>query len=431
MKEQLTQFQIILLSVFGFFIVLGVLFFALYNSGSRQDLPPLTLWGTYPSQMMEDFLSDPIFDGQPITYTYIEKDEATLDQEFTEALAEGVAPDLLILPQSLLEKEKSRLILFDLETLPERTFRDTYVEGAELFWGGSGAYGIPFSVDPLVMYWNRTLFTNAGIAEPPKTWDQFFSLVSKLTEYDVGGNIRKSAVALGSFQNITNSKEILATLFLQAGTPITAIRDEKLEAVLTENFSSGLPPAEAALTFYTDFSDAAKVSYAWNRALPSSGRAFVDGTLATYFGFGSELYGLRARNPNLNYDVTSLPQLKNTKVLLTYGKFAGLVIPRQAKDRLASMNGAVFLSSAAAQSAFAAVSGLPPVRRDLLTSAPKEAHLAIFYQGALISKAWRDPLPSLSSQIFKDMVEAVTSGNDDVSGAVSTANAELNDIIGK
>jgi len=431
MKERLTQFQIILLSVFGFFIIVGVLFFALFNAGQSENLPPLVLWGTYDEGVMQQFFADATFVGQPITFKYVQKDEELLDQEFTESLAEGAPPDLLILPQNLLEKEKKRLNIFPLETLPERTFKDVYIEGAELFWGGSGAYGIPFGVDPLVMYWNRTLFTNAGIPEPPKTWDQFFGLVPKLTEYDQGGNIRKSAVALGSYSNIPNAKEVLATLFLQAGTPITAYLDQNLEAVLVANYGVAIPPAEAALTFYTDFSDAAKPVYSWNRARPMANRAFVDGTLATYFGFASELLGLRERNPNLNYDVAALPQLKGATRLLTYGKFNAIVVPRLAKNVVASRNGAVLLGSKASQSAFVAASGLPPVRRDLLGVLPKEAHYTIFYKGALISKAWRDPLPGASSQIFRDMIEAVTSGNEDVSGAVSNANQELNDIIGE
>ncbi|MDO8492159.1 MAG: extracellular solute-binding protein, partial [bacterium] len=364
MKEQLTQFQIILLAIFGFFIVAGVLFFALYRGGAGQDLPPLVLWGTYPKQMMDSFLGGEVFQGQPIKFTYVEKDEATLDQEFTKALADGAGPDLLILPQNLLIKEQSRLVTIDQKTLSERNFKDIFIEGSELFLGGNGALGIPFSVDPLVMYWNRTLFTNAGLPEPPKTWDQFFALVPKLTEYDQGGNIRKSAVALGSFQNITNAKEILATLLLQAGTSIVSIVDGKLVVVLQENSGGGASPAESATAFYTGFSDAAKGNYSWNRAQPSSSRAFVDGTLATYFGFSSELPQIRQKNPNLNFDVAPLPQLKNAKTKQTYGKFTAVVIPRQAKSPPSSLNGAALLTSAPILTAFAEASGLPPVRRD-------------------------------------------------------------------
>lgn len=430
MKEPLTQFQIILLAIFGFFIIAGVMFFALYRGSNDRNLPPLVLWGTYPAQIMNEFFGSPVFQSQLIKFRYIEKNEATLDEEFTRALADGVSPDLLILPQNLLLKEQNRLLPINQESLSERDFKDTFIEGAELFWGDDGALGIPFSVDPLVMYWNRTLFTNVGLALPPETWDQFYTLVPKLSQYDQGGNIRQSAVALGSFQNISNAKEILAALFLQAGTPIVGLRDGKLEAVLKENSSTGSIPAEDTLAFYTDFSNAAKNSYSWNRALPISNRAFVDGTLATYFGFSSELLGIRAKNPNLNFDVTSLPQLKSTATKLTYGKFSAVVIPRQAKNSSSSLNGALLLGSSAVQAAFAEVSGLPPVRRDLLSSsAVRESHQTIFYEGALIAKAWADPDPILSSNIFKDMIEAVTSGNEDVPGAVSNGSEELNDII--
>ena len=98
---------------------------------------------------------------------------------------------------------------------------NTFIQQAELYLKTDGSLAVPFIVDPLVMYWNRDSFTNAGIATPPKFWDEFTGLNTKLTQKDVNSNIRKSAIAMGEFTNISHAREILGTLFLQSGNPVT------------------------------------------------------------------------------------------------------------------------------------------------------------------------------------------------------------------
>ncbi|MCD5396682.1 MAG: hypothetical protein LRZ98_00730 [Candidatus Pacebacteria bacterium] len=44
--------------------------------------------------------------------------------------------------------------------------------------------------------------------------------------------------------------------------------------------------------------------------MPNSRDVFLSGKLATYFGFSSELRGLRLKNPNLNFDIAMVPNPK-------------------------------------------------------------------------------------------------------------------------
>lgn len=37
----------------------------------------------------------------------------------------------------------------------------------------------PLTIDPLVMYWNRDILSNAGIVKPPAYWDEIYSIVKK------------------------------------------------------------------------------------------------------------------------------------------------------------------------------------------------------------------------------------------------------------
>ena len=46
--------------------------------------------------------------------------------------------------------------------------------------------------DPLVMYWNQDIFTSSGIAQPPKTWTEFLSIIPELSVTDELGTVYKS-----------------------------------------------------------------------------------------------------------------------------------------------------------------------------------------------------------------------------------------------
>jgi hypothetical protein len=58
------------------------------------------------------------------------------------------------------------------------------------------------------------------VANPPKYWDELYALTSKISTHDSSSDILQSTVAFGEWDNVTNAKEILSLLLLQAGTPI-------------------------------------------------------------------------------------------------------------------------------------------------------------------------------------------------------------------
>ncbi|MFA6242721.1 MAG: ABC transporter substrate-binding protein [Candidatus Hydrogenedentales bacterium] len=65
---------------------------------------------------------------------------------------------------------------------------------------GDGIYWLPFNVAVPVLYYNQDAFTEAGITEPPATWDAFFDEARRLTKRDASGNVERYGVA---FWNIT------------------------------------------------------------------------------------------------------------------------------------------------------------------------------------------------------------------------------------
>jgi ABC-type glycerol-3-phosphate transport system substrate-binding protein len=426
----MNTFQTIVLGAFIVFLLLGVGAFALFRGSNSNTLPTLVVWGTFPEEAMTIFSNSATLKAAGVTLQYVEKDGTTFESEFVDALASGRSPDLVILPESLLLKEENKLLPIPSASLSERDFKDTFIDGAEIFWTPQGAIGLPFAVDPLVMYWNRSMFSSKALSTPPKHWDEFFTLAPKFNEKDDAGNIKKTIVALGDTINITNFKELLSGMILQAGDPITAPDQQgNLKTVLSDTLGMSSPPAEAALRFYTEFSNPVNAAYSWNKSLPGSSDAFIGEELATYFGFASELKNIRSKNPNLDFDVTVLPQIRDSKTRLTYGKLYALVIPKQGKNTTAAVTAVLRMASSDILRELENEIGLPPVRRDLLSTPPSDPYSSVFYASAIMAKSWKDPSPEDTTAIFKEMVESIISGKDRISGALNRANSELGLLI--
>jgi len=275
------------------------------------------------------------------------------------------------------------------------------------------------------MYWNRDIFSNNLISQPPKYWDQINSLIEKITKKDSGSNILQSAIALGEFRNITNSKEIISMLLLQAGTPITSRTAEEVVSVLNGQFGRDIKPSQSAISFYTQFSNPTAGTYTWNRSLPSSLNFFLSGNLGIYIGFASELFSIQQKNSNLNFDVTYVPQIRDTNKNLVFAHMYALAIVKQSKQVSGAFTAIKALTEAGPIKAMETATNLPPVRRDLLADKPTDAFRTVFYNSALISSSWIDPDPVLSGNTFRDMIENVTSGKTRLSDALDRADKEL------
>src|SRR5262249_8437738 len=160
-----------------------------------------------------------------------------------------------------------------------RSFQDTFIQSGEAFLSDAGALGLPFTVDPLVMYWNRQLFANAGIATPPRYWDEVAADAPKLTRSGQDGTLSVSTAALGAWENVEHAKEILLTLIFQLGNRVIVPDAKSGYVSVLATSQSAVPPAASALSYYADFANPAKPSYSWNASLPDSKDAFISNSL--------------------------------------------------------------------------------------------------------------------------------------------------------
>jgi len=426
---KISKFQIIFLSAFVIFIVAGVIGFATYKgSGSTQALPQITIWGTFPKDQFDQFMAK-VNSGraQQFYIKYVQEPQASFLGDFIAALARQQGPDAILVPADMLLSLQDKLVKVPYSAYPQRTYLDTFVDEGRAYLASDGILGVPFAIDPMVMYWNRDTFNAAGIAAPPRYWDDFKGLDAKLTEKSDSGIVTKSALAMGDFTNVTNAREILGTLMLQSGNPITVANSAGI--IVSAIKPSYAPSPVQAVTFFSQAVDPASDSYSWNRSWPDSRTAFLSGKLATYLAPASEIYQLRAKNPNLAFDVAAMPQWQSGGVAATYARLYGFSITKQSQNANAAFQMIYAMTQPQYLAALSSMTYLPPVSRASIASGTTDPYMDIFEKEALISRTWLDADPTQSATLFGGMIQAVTSGQKSVSQALSDASGQYDALL--
>ena len=421
----MSKFQLILILFFGLAIGVALVIMAISKGGSSASVGNVVIWGTEDQGTFDAFVKSVYEKDETVSVTYVQKSRSAFDQSLITAIADGVAPDAILLPESSILKYQDRIYQIPFANYPLRQFKDTFIQGAEIFLGQTGVIALPLSVDPLVMYWNRDIFANAGIALPPKYWDETLLLPKVLTKKNQNGTLNQSALALGEYFNIENSKNILSGLFMQLGNPLVYKSGQgQFASSLPEN-----PSVVSALRFYTDFSNPTSPLYSWNRSMSNDKNSFVGGKLAIYFGKASELRNIRDKNPNLNFDVSYFPQLRDSDVRIVPASLEGLAVMKNSRNLAGALAVAVKLSNADSAKKWSDISLLPPLRRDLLASKPSDSFLSIFYDSALWAKGWLDPNQNSTSAIYSDLVENVTTGGKNYQDALKEAGDKISNLL--
>lgn len=429
--NRISPLQLILLVVAGFAIVVAVIIFSFNRGKSGSNEPQVTMWGTFSNELMVNINRSLQSSGVDLSnINYVQKDPETIEEDFIEALAENSGPDLIILNQDQIISNYNRVLKIPYSNFPLRDYLNTFVSEGDLFVVDEGLVAVPLMIDPMVMYWNKSLFSSAGISSPPKYWSEVMSITPRLTKSSSDLIIDESALALGEFKNINHAKEILLGLILQAGNNVVIPNtddnvNERYKVILDERLGYTVVPTVAAMNFFTQFANPSKDVYSWNRSLPNSLDRFIAGDLAMYFGFVSEKEIIRQKNPNLDFDVSTMPQSQNSTEPKVFGKMSAIAISRNSKNSQVAYNTILKMTNQLVQKQISIETGLPPVRRDLLQANPEDPFESIFFTSALWSKGVREVDAKKTTEILQSMVESYITGRADAGEAVTKAQNEM------
>ena len=432
--KDLNMFQVVTMAIFLVIGALGIVLFATSKAGVGSSGYTATVWGVLPKAIIDQSLDSYRIQGIDPNFTYVEFPEEGFAQEILQAVSEGRGPDAIVFPDTMYLGQVNKLVTIPSETVSARTFQETYIDAGRLFTVQGGIKAFPLVTDPLVMYYNRDMFTSAGILIPPRSWKEVTDLTNKIARKRDDGVLDRAFIALGEYSNINHAKEILYTLFSQAGVRLsyfdTGIGSYVTGLTKSQNLSDSIDESSATektrsvLTFYTDFANPLRSVYTWNRSFSSSRDAFLAQNLAIYFGPGSEVEYITSRNPNLNFGVAPVPQ-ENPDVKSVHGKTYALGFLVTSKNVQASYPEVTkFFTADLMIQGLAEAMGIAPAKRALIISskaAVNNADTGVIYDSAVYASTWVDPNREVSDTILSTLIEAITSGKQTLSESIQDA----------
>ncbi len=432
----MNRFQIILSIVCGVALIVAIMMFSGFipspsSSSKAPDTGAVVIWGTLPQGdfgQIADALSKK---DKTLALRYIQIAPDQLKDMLTEALADNNQPDILLYPNDILVSLEPRITPIPYTAFPESAFKQTYTELTEGLLTSGGLLGIPVGSDPLMLYYNRDILSDAGFAQPIQYWDDVALYVEKIRIKTIGTTITRAAFGMGLYDNVSNAKALLATLLLQAGNPIVERVVSNDGYTYKPNLAyatdvNGVSIAESIVSFYTRFANPYDDFYTWNRSLVNSREAFLAGDLAYYIGFASELLNLRERNPNLNFAPSMMPQIKNTGNKTTFARLYVMSPVKNAINPTGATKVLTMFTDPQMTKLLDSLYVLSPVHRSVIAdTSDVKGYTTLFYEQALIAKTWFDPSPAQSDAVFRDMINGVITGRMKISEAVIRAQGLL------
>jgi len=382
----------------------------------------LTYWGLWESSsVMNEVLADWEREHPKIKVSYAQQSSEEYRERLQSALARGEGPDIFRFHNAWVPMLKNELEPVPATVMDAATYEDTfYPVAVSSLRSGATYMGIPLEIDTLALFYNQDIFTAAAV-EPPQTWDELRQLASQLTLRDDEGRIQRAGVALGTTSNIWHWSDILGLMMLQNGADLA----NPLGAL-----------AEDALSFYTIFS---KTDRVWDETLPSSLMAFATGKTAMFFGYSWDVFEIKNANPNLDFRITTAPQLPGTDI--AWASFWVEGVSKKSQNKAAAWEFLKFLSSKETmQELYQAESrvrlfGEPYSRTEMASTLQADPMVAPFINQApkaetwyLCSRTFDNGINDKMIQYFEDAVNAVNAG-ENLEGALETAASGVAQIL--
>jgi multiple sugar transport system substrate-binding protein len=287
-------------------IVGGVFFYVIPRIfPSKPGTADLVYWGLWEDpNVMEQIISDFNREYPDIKVKYEKQDIKGLGryvERLNTRINNGKGPDVFRFHSSWPLQLKGNLLAFPKDVVDSLEVETAYFSPVKKDLKVNGAYyGVPIGIDVLSLFVNEDLFKAADIKDPPTNWNDLTDMAAALTVPDESGNIRTAGVALGTFDNINHASDIISLLFIQNGADLY-----DLDGTTKQN------AVDALGVYYTYFAkgDDNGRGKTWDADMEDSLLAFANGRLAMYFGYSWDVFEIKAKNPDLNFKIVSVPHL--------------------------------------------------------------------------------------------------------------------------
>ncbi|HMO10344.1 MAG TPA: ABC transporter substrate-binding protein [Actinotalea sp.] len=149
---------------------------------------------------------------------------AVIDDTLLPSLSAGNGPDIVAMPAERLPVYADRGAFADLDAFyadPANGAGSLNPGAVDMVTVDGVAYGVPSGFVPLALYYNKAIFDDAGIAEPPADWDAWVETAKALTvDENSDGTPEQYGVVLPDHATVANG--LWPSLFYGNGGDIVA-----------------------------------------------------------------------------------------------------------------------------------------------------------------------------------------------------------------
>lgn len=269
---------------------------------------PITLvyWGLWePREVIQPLLDEYQQQNPNITVQYEMRDPRTHWETVKARLGSEGSPDIVRIHSSWVPLLQERLLALPADIMNTQQFEETFYPVNQSFVKQDDKYyGLPLMVDGLALVYNRSLFAEEGVANPPKTWNEFRDMAARLTKKNSSGALTQSGAALGVTGNVDYFADILGLMFAQNGVQFADASSRVTFHETTSPIGSNL--AQEALSFYILFATSEK---SWDATWANSTEEFSQGRVAMVLLPSHRLHEVLSARPAFEVGVTTAPQL--------------------------------------------------------------------------------------------------------------------------
>ncbi|MBW4444041.1 MAG: ABC transporter substrate-binding protein [Plectolyngbya sp. WJT66-NPBG17] len=401
-------------------ITIGLLFFTVSCRSGSTNQVEITLSG-WQSNPNEGKLLDKVIREFEAKNPTIKVKREVINSQYMDVirtrLIGEVAPDVFYLEAF----EAPTLIKYGvLEPLnsyikPDFKLNDFEPSLLNAFKQNGNVYGIPKDFSTLALFYNSTALKNAGITQPPKTWDELRKAAKKLT-IEKNGKVEQYGMGV--------VPELPRQTFM-----IKAFGGKLVDRNNYASFASpnGLEGLQLVIDQYRRDRTAAQAS---DVGANSNSESFGQGRVAMTLDGAWAIPYLKETFPNLKFQTAEVPKINDRQGTMLYT--VAYVMNWQSKQKEASWKLIQFLTNESGMKTWANQGVALPSRRSVLAGMKYDRNpiYSPFVSGAKYGTIWQagETLPTIMTSFNNQFVSALLGQQplpDAMKRAQETANREI------
>ncbi|MFB9834824.1 ABC transporter substrate-binding protein [Actinoallomurus acaciae] len=279
-------------------------------------------------------------------------------------------------------------------------------------------YGLPANFTPLLLYYNKKLFKQAGISGPPADWDEWITDLKKLTKgKGPGGKPAQYGITMGTHETVEGIPILLAGqgggVIADDGRTVTLDGPQSIQAMTTW---TNLVRTNHVMPVGTSGADADKLMQSGTAAMEINGPWLTSSLDQSKIDYGLAM-------------VPAGPAAQTTlsdSVQFSLGSRATGAKKKAAEEFFAYWN------SRESQIYFANTTGFPPTRTDIGASDLKNPNVAVFARyspKAVPFLPGQTKFAQMQSEVIDPSFEKILNGQGDPATVLKQSAGQLRTLL--